>query len=128
MLMKILLTLGSRQIISKAFLTVSGVAPLFLKNELTFLIACVPEHSPSNVQEVSRVTTVERQDIHSGHGKTGTINEAANVTVQLDEVEVSLLCFYLRRVFLGDIPQTEYIGLTELRIIVEPELSIHTRN
>ena len=56
----------------------------------------------ANIEEVSGRTTVELDDVHGGHGETGTVDnmlnreisinqgrltEAANVSVELDEVE-----------------------------------------
>ena len=41
----------------------------------------------TNVEEVGWCTTVQFDDIHSGHSKTGTIDKAADITIELDEVE-----------------------------------------
>jgi len=41
----------------------------------------------ANVKEVGRVTTVELDDVHGGHGETSTVDQASNVTVKLDEVQ-----------------------------------------
>ena len=68
------------------------------------------------------------QYIHGGHGQTSTIYEAADVTVQFDEVQVRLLCLNLRRFFLGYVSEAEDILLAELSIIVEAELRIHAKD
>lgn len=44
----------------------------------------------SDVQKVGRVTPVELEDVHRGHGKTGPVDETSDVTVQLDKVEAVL--------------------------------------
>ena len=40
--------------------------------------------------EVGRGPAVQVQDVHSGHGETGTVDETANVTVELDKVQAVL--------------------------------------
>ncbi|KAI3487620.1 hypothetical protein L1887_48401 [Cichorium endivia] len=44
----------------------------------------------TDVEEVGRVAAVELEHIHGSHGKTGAVDEAANVAVELDEVEAVL--------------------------------------
>lgn len=41
----------------------------------------------TNIKEVGRITTVELDDIHGGHGETSTVDQASNVTIKLDEVQ-----------------------------------------
>jgi hypothetical protein len=41
--------------------------------------------------KVGRGSAVQVQHVHGGHGETGTVDEAANVTVKLDKVEAVLL-------------------------------------
>ena len=80
MLMKMLLTLGSETRISNAFLTVSGVAPLQHVHQVWSTDEC-KSNVPSDIEEVRRVTTVERKDIHGGHGETGTVYEAPDAAI-----------------------------------------------
>lgn len=79
----------------------------------------------SNVEEVSGRTTVQLDDIHGGHGKTGTVDKAADVAVKLDEVEADLGGLDLIRVLLGNIPPLEDLLLTEVGVVVEAELGVH---
>ena len=97
MLIKILLTLGSEVKISNAFFTVSGVAPLETGNEIkSFQSRPMHRHDlPADIEEVGRITTVKCEHIHGGHRKTSAIDEAPDVPVELDEVEIGLLCFNL---------------------------------
>ena len=68
---------------------------------------------------------MEGEDIHGGHGKTGTVHQAPNATIELDEVEVVLLRLNLRWLLLRDIPERENVRLTEVRVVVEAELGVH---
>lgn len=82
----------------------------------------------TDVKEVSGVTAVQLDDIHGGHGETSTINQAANVTVQLDEVQAVLSGLDLIGILLGGIAPREDLLLTELGVLVEAELGIHGKN
>jgi hypothetical protein len=55
---------------------------------------------PSDVQKVGRLTAVQREDIHRGHGQAGAVDETANVAVQFDKVQVGLLRLNLGRFLL----------------------------
>lgn len=124
--MKIALTLGSAEIISNAFFTVSGVAPLLKLNKIptSAKITC---YAPSDVKEVGGVATVQGKDIHGGHGQTRTVDKASDGTVKLDEVEVSLLGLNFRLLFLGDITEVEDVLLTELSVVIEAKLRVHAK-
>jgi hypothetical protein len=82
----------------------------------------------SNVQEVSGRTTVQFDDVHGGHGKTGSVDEAANVSVKLDEVEADLGSLDLIRVLLGEIPPLKDLLLAEVGVVVEAKLGVHGEN
>ena len=43
--------------------------------------------APTHVKEVGGLTTVELDDVHSGHCKAGAVYKAADVAVEFDEVE-----------------------------------------
>ena len=79
----------------------------------------------SNVEEVSGRTAVQLDDVHGGHGKTGTVDKAANITIELDEVEANLSGLDLIRVLLGDIPPLENLLLAEVGVVIEAELGVH---
>jgi hypothetical protein len=82
----------------------------------------------TDVQEVGGRTAVQLDDVHGGHGKTGTVDEAANVTVKLDEVEANLGGLDLVSVLLGDVPPFEDLLLAEIGVVVEPELGVHGKD
>lgn len=69
---------------------------------------------------------MEVKDVHGSHGKTGTVNETANVTVKLDKVETVLGSLDLLSVLLGGVSELEDILLSEVGVVVETKLGVHT--
>ena len=86
MLMNILLTDGSASNISNAFLTVSGVAPVHSHKFVVGLMLKSIIDLPSDVKEVSRLSTMKAEHVHSSHRKTRPVNKATDIPVKLDEV------------------------------------------
>lgn len=84
--------------------------------------------SATDVEEVGGRTAVELDNVHGGHGKTGTVDEAANVTVKLDEVEAGLGGLDLVGVLLGGVAPLEDLLLSEVGVVVEAELGVHAQN
>lgn len=82
----------------------------------------------TNIEEVGGRTTVQLDDVHGGHGKTGTVDKAANITIELDEVEANLGGLDLISILLGDVPPLEDLLLTEVRVVVEAELGVHSKD
>jgi len=82
----------------------------------------------ANIEEVGGLTSVELDDVHGGHGKTGTVDEAANVTVELDEVQARLGGLDLVGVLLGGVAPLEDLLLSEVGVVVEVELGVHAEN
>jgi hypothetical protein len=82
----------------------------------------------TDVQEVGWRTAVQLDDVHGGHGKTSTVDEAANIAVQLDEVETNLGGLDLIGIFLGDVSPLENLLLAEIGVVVEVQLGIHSKN
>lgn len=82
----------------------------------------------TNVEEVSGLATVQLDDVHGGHGKTGTVDEAANITIELDEVEVREGSADLIGILLGGVAHGEDLLLAEVGVVVEAELSVHAEN
>lgn len=82
----------------------------------------------ANVEEVGGLASVELDNVHGGHGKTGTVDEAANVTVKLDEVQARLGGLDLVGVLLGGVAPLEDVLLSEIGVVVEVELGIHAKN
>ena len=44
-------------------------------------------HTAAHIQEVGRLSPVQLDDVHGGHGQPGSVDEAADVPVQLDVVQ-----------------------------------------
>ena len=82
----------------------------------------------SNVEEVGRRAAVQLDDVHGGHGKTGAVDEAANVTVELNEVEADLGGLDLVGVLLGDVPPLEDLLLAEVGVVVKAKLGVHSED
>lgn len=76
--------------------------------------------------EVGGRTAVEVEDVHGSHGKTGTVNETANVTVKLDKVETVLGSLDFLSILLGGVSELEDVRLSEVGVIVETKLGVHT--
>jgi len=85
--MKILFTFVSARRISNAFFTVSGVAPLTKMVKMGRLESGPTspfgayQHSPSDVQKIRRVASVQSQDIHGRHSQARAVNQATDVAV-----------------------------------------------
>lgn len=79
----------------------------------------------ADVEEVSGATAVQLDDVHGGHGETSTVDQAANVTVKLDEVQTVLGSLDLIHILLGGIAPREDLLLAELGVLVEAELGVH---
>ena len=84
--------------------------------------------SATDVEEVGGCATVELDNVHGGHGETGTVDEAADVTVKLDEVEAGLGGLDLIGVLLGGVAPLKDLLLSELGVVVEAELGVHAQN
>lgn len=97
-------------------------------DELESLLDGLGGGTSTNVQEVSRRTTVQLDDIHGSHGKTSTVDKAANVTVELDEVKPGSSCLDLIGVLLGNVPPVENLLLAEVGVVVEVQLRIHGKD
>lgn len=69
---------------------------------------------------------MEVEDVHGSHGKTGTVNETANVTVKLDKVETVLGSLDFLSILLGGVSELEDILLSEIGVVVETKLGVHT--
>jgi hypothetical protein len=82
----------------------------------------------SNIQEVGGRATVQLDDVHGGHGQTGTVDQAANVAVELDEVEPDLGGLDLVGVLLGDVAPLEDLLLAEVGVVVEAKLGVHGKD
>ena len=80
--------------------------------------------NPEDIPEVSWLTSIQFDDIHGGHGKTCSIDQAANVTIQLDIVKVVLGSIHLPRLRLCGVLHVKYSFLSEGSIVIKPQLGI----
>lgn len=79
----------------------------------------------TDVKEVGGLATVQLDDVHGSHGETGTVDKAANVTIELDEVEAGLGGANLIGILLGGVAELEDVGLPEISVVIEAELGVH---
>ncbi|PQE24070.1 hypothetical protein CJF31_00002271 [Rutstroemia sp. NJR-2017a BVV2] len=77
--------------------------------------------STSNIEEVGGLAAVKLDDVHGGHGETGS----SDVAAQLDEVETRFRGTDFLGIFLGGVAPFEDLLLTELGIVVEAEFGVH---
>lgn len=94
-------------------------------NELEGLLDGVSSGSSTAIEEVGGISTVQLDDVHGGHGKTGTVDETADVSVELDEVKTVLGSLNLLRVLLSQISPGPNLLLSERSVIVKAELGVH---
>ena len=78
----------------------------------------------TDVKEVSRFSSVQLDDIHSGHGKTSSIDEASNVATDVDVVQVILLCVRFLFVVLGLVFLFSQVFLTIESVRINRDLAI----
>ncbi len=71
---------------------------------------------------------MQRDDVHGGHGQTGTVHHAADVSVHLDVVEAELGGANLSRIGLAQVLLVEDRFLTELGVVVKVQLGVKANN
>merc|ERR1711916_211212 len=82
----------------------------------------------SDVQKVGRLSAVELDLVHSGHGEAGAVDHARDVPVQADVVEVKLGGGDLARVDLGRVLQVKDLLLAEGGVVVKVQLGVHGKD
>lgn len=82
----------------------------------------------TDVKEVGGLAAVQLDDVHGSHGKTGTVDEAANVTIELDEVEAGLGGANLIGILLGGVAELEDVLLPVVSVVIEAELGVHAHD
>lgn len=82
----------------------------------------------THVEEVGGLATVQLDDVHGSHGKTGTVDKAANVTVQLDEVKTRLRSTDFLRVLLGGVSPRENLLLSVVSVVIKTKLGVHAQD
>lgn len=78
----------------------------------------------TDVQEIGRLSSVEFDDIHCRHGESSTIDEASNVSTDMDVVQIVLGSNGFSWVVSAGIFLIEDVLLTELGVAVNSDLRI----
>ena len=84
--------------------------------------------STTDVEEVGGRSAVELDDIHGGHGEAGAVDQASNITVELDEVETRLGGLDLVGILLAGVTPVENLLLSEVCVVVKVELGVHAED
>lgn len=86
--------------------------------------------SSSDIQEVGRLSTLNLDNVHSGHGQTGSIDHASDVAIQSNIVQTSLDGLVLVGVDVfgseGVLLQVDKFLLSELSVVVNVDFGINT--
>lgn len=93
-------------------------------DDLKSFLDRVGSGAATDVQEVCWIPSVELDDVHRGHCKTGTVDHAADGSIESDVVQVKLRGSNFLRIFLREIASREQILLTELCVVIEAHFSI----
>lgn len=97
-------------------------------DELKGLLDSLRGGTTTNIKEVGGLAAVQLDNVHGGHGQTGTVDKAANVAIELDKVQAALGSADLIRVLLGGVAPFKDLLLAEIGIVVEAKLGIHAQN
>ena len=99
-------TFGSPRMILKAAVTCSLLAP------------------PPTSRKFAGLAAVVLDDVHRGHGEAGAVDQAGDVSVEPDVVQVELAGGDFARVFLGHVAHRDDLRVPVERVVVEVELRI----
>mmetsp|Transcript_11203 Transcript_11203/g.19137 ORF Transcript_11203/g.19137 Transcript_11203/m.19137 type:complete len:360 (+) Transcript_11203:128-1207(+) len=78
----------------------------------------------THVQKVGRTASMQLNNIHGRHSETSSIDQAANVAIQPNIVQIGLRSTHFSRIFLSGIALCENFRLSKLCIIVKVDLSV----
>ena len=67
---------------------------------------------------------MQLDDVHGGHGEAGAVDQAADLAVELDVVQLVLGGLDLGRVLLGDVAQGDDVLVAEEGVVVEVHLAV----
>lgn len=73
----------------------------------------------TDIEEIGGLSSVEFDDVHGGHGESGSVDHAADISVEVDVVEVGLGSSDLQGVLLLGVLKSEKVWLTEFGVGVE---------
>lgn len=79
---------------------------------------------PTNIKEVGGSASLGLDQIHSSHGKSSTVNHAANVTIEGNVIEVMSLSLNLLPVFLGEVLAHEDLFLSVSSIVIDVDFAV----
>ena len=78
----------------------------------------------ADIQEVRRFASVQFDQIHRAHRQSGTVDQTADVSVELDVAQARLPRPDFSRFFLGQVPQLGHLGVSEQPVVVEAHLGV----
>jgi len=96
--------------------------------ELEGLGQCITLCAATDIKEVSRLTTVELDDIHGGHGETSAVDEAADVTSDVDIIKIKALGVLLTSVILSFIFDGCEVLLAEESVRIDGDLAVSCKH
>lgn len=96
--------------------------------ELEGLGQCITLCTTTDIKEVSRLTTVELDDIHGGHGETSAVDEAADVTSDVDIIKIKALGVLLTSVILSFIFDGCEVLLAEESVRIDGDLAVSCKH
>src|SRR5262249_52603926 len=78
----------------------------------------------TDVKKIGRRAAGVLDDVHGGHGQPGAVDQAGNVAVKLDVIQVELGGLDFQRVFFIDVAQFFQVFVPEKRVVVKVDLGI----
>jgi hypothetical protein len=78
----------------------------------------------ADVEEVCGTATVMLDDVHGGHGKAGAVDEAGDVAVELDVIEIEFAGFDLKGRFFGEVAHFLNVFVTVKGVVIETDLGV----
>lgn len=97
---------------------------IVIVEQLQCLRQLVALGATSNIQEVCWLTSVELDDVHGGHGESGSIHQTSDVTANMDVVQVEFLSMLLTSILLCLILLVGQILLPVESIAVDGDLTV----
>lgn len=78
----------------------------------------------ADVEKIRRAAAAILDNIHGGHGETGSVDQTGNVAVESDVVERMFRSGHFAWIFLGDVAVGHDLGVTVKRVVVEIKLGV----
>jgi len=64
-------------------------------------------------------------DVHRGHGQTRAVDQAGDVALELDVIQVEFARLNFQRRFLGQVAHRLEVRMAVQRIVIEANLGVH---